>query len=263
MSSERVDSDGKTGATSTGSDVQRQARTAAQQREADAAKDPEVLAKQIEETREDLAVTLDAIADKVSPKRVASRTKESVTETVKDKVAQAKVVVNEKTAQAKQVASEKTAQAKQAVEDRRSSSVDPDASSVRVDPAATTTTTTASAPGVDTPLPPVSGVEVPPLPTGRTATTSGTTSARGSLTPASSTGATLPPVSGVEVPPLRPAPGGTSTSRTGGALTPASSSASSSGSSPLAGAAAQALAGAGAAVVGLLLLLRRRRSRRG
>ncbi len=70
MSSERVDSDEKTtgqsgpgkGAPSTGSDVQRQARTAAQQREADASKDPEVLAKQIEETREDLAETLDAIA---------------------------------------------------------------------------------------------------------------------------------------------------------------------------------------------------------
>ncbi|MCC5310572.1 DUF3618 domain-containing protein, partial [Staphylococcus aureus] len=34
---------------------------------------PEVLVREIEATREDLAVTLDAIADRVSPKRVAKR----------------------------------------------------------------------------------------------------------------------------------------------------------------------------------------------
>jgi len=181
VSSERVDSDQKTtaqsaqGAPSTGSDVQRQSRTAAQQREADASKDPEVLARQIEETREDLAETLDAIADRVSPKRVASRTKESVAETVKEKVAQAKEVVNDKTAQAKQVVNDKTAQAKQAVEDRRSSSVDPNASSVRLDQV--TTTTAANGTGT---LPPVSGVEVPPLKPATGTTRSGSSSSSGS-----------------------------------------------------------------------------------
>lgn len=39
------------------------------------APDPEQLAQDIERTREDLAETLDAIADKVSPKRVVDRTK--------------------------------------------------------------------------------------------------------------------------------------------------------------------------------------------
>ena len=42
--------------------------------------DPEVLAEEIEKTREELAETLDAIADKVSPKRVGARTKKKVGE---------------------------------------------------------------------------------------------------------------------------------------------------------------------------------------
>lgn len=40
--------------------------------------DPEVLADEIEKTREELAETLDAIADKVSPKRVGARTRKKV-----------------------------------------------------------------------------------------------------------------------------------------------------------------------------------------
>lgn len=141
MSSERVGSDEKapTGQTSTGDDVQRQARASAQQRDAASSQDPEVLARQIEDTREDLAETLDAIADRVSPKRVASRTRESLTETVKEKAAQAKELVNEK-----------TTAAKQAVEERRQSS-GPKASS------------NASSVRLDADLPPVSGVEVPGL----------------------------------------------------------------------------------------------------
>lgn len=64
----------------------RRARTAAEQREELAArsKDPEVLAAEIERTREELAETLDAIADKVSPKRVAGRTKKKVGDAVKE-----------------------------------------------------------------------------------------------------------------------------------------------------------------------------------
>jgi hypothetical protein len=43
--------------------------------------DPAVLAAEIERTRAELAETLDAIADKVSPKRVAKRTSQKVKET--------------------------------------------------------------------------------------------------------------------------------------------------------------------------------------
>ena len=46
--------------------------------------DPDELAAEIEKTREDLAETLDAIAEKVSPKRVAKRTTKKVTTAVKD-----------------------------------------------------------------------------------------------------------------------------------------------------------------------------------
>jgi hypothetical protein len=46
--------------------------------------DPEALAAEIERTREDLAETLDAIAEKVSPKRVAKRTTKKVTSAVKE-----------------------------------------------------------------------------------------------------------------------------------------------------------------------------------
>ena len=45
-------------------------------------KHPEVLAAEIERTREDLAQTLDAIADRVSPKRVADRTRKNIAEAV-------------------------------------------------------------------------------------------------------------------------------------------------------------------------------------
>ena len=60
-------------------------RTAAEQRAAaPTTKDPEVLAADIERTREELAQTLDAIADKVSPKRVARRTSRRLGESVKE-----------------------------------------------------------------------------------------------------------------------------------------------------------------------------------
>ena len=45
-------------------------------------KHPEVLVAEIERTREDLAQTLDAIVDRVSPKRVADRTRKKVAEAV-------------------------------------------------------------------------------------------------------------------------------------------------------------------------------------
>lgn len=46
--------------------------------------DPEALAGDIERTREELAETLDAIAEKVSPKKAAARTKKKVGDAVKD-----------------------------------------------------------------------------------------------------------------------------------------------------------------------------------
>lgn len=80
--------------------------------------DPDVLASQIERTREDLAETLDAIADKVSPKRVAHRTTESAKETVaektalvKGKAAEATATVKEKAAVASGTVKEKAVEA--------------------------------------------------------------------------------------------------------------------------------------------------------
>ena len=60
-------------------------RTAAEQRAAaPTSTDPGALAADIERTREELAETLDAIADKVSPKRVAKRTTKKVGDSVKE-----------------------------------------------------------------------------------------------------------------------------------------------------------------------------------
>ncbi len=63
--------------------------------------DPEVLAARIEQTRDDLARTLDEIADKVSPKRVTQRTKKQVADKAKETAATVKGVVSEKAADAK------------------------------------------------------------------------------------------------------------------------------------------------------------------
>ena len=63
--------------------------------------DPAALAAEIEKTREDLAGTLDAIADKVSPKRVAKRTSKKVAASVKEGASAAKESVVEGAAAAK------------------------------------------------------------------------------------------------------------------------------------------------------------------
>lgn len=59
---------------------------AAKAKAGDTAPDTEALAGEIERTREELAETLDAIAEKVSPKKVAARTKKKVGDAVKDGV---------------------------------------------------------------------------------------------------------------------------------------------------------------------------------
>jgi hypothetical protein len=63
--------------------------------------DPEQLAADIERTREELAETLDAIAEKVSPKRVAKRTTKKVTDAVKDTAHDAAEAVKDTAASAK------------------------------------------------------------------------------------------------------------------------------------------------------------------
>jgi hypothetical protein len=84
----------------------RRARTAAEQRAegASGSNDPEVLAEEIERTREDLAETLDAIADKVSPKRVTARTKQKVADSAKEKADAAKQHLDAGVASAKETA---------------------------------------------------------------------------------------------------------------------------------------------------------------
>ena len=61
------------------SQAERKARAAAAQN----AKNPDAIAAEIEQAREDLAVTVAAIADRVSPKKVVGRTKVRLTEAVK------------------------------------------------------------------------------------------------------------------------------------------------------------------------------------
>lgn len=94
----------------------RRGRTAAEQRHGAAAtsNDPEVLTAEIERTREELAETLDAIADKVSPKRVAGRTKKKVSDAVKDGAEGAAETVRAGTAAVKEAA----VGAKEAVEEK-------------------------------------------------------------------------------------------------------------------------------------------------
>lgn len=84
--------------------------------------DPEQLVQDIERTREDLAETLDAIADRVSPKRVVDRTKtqakadaQQAVATVKEASAHAAEVVKEKVATASASTKVKAAAAAESV----------------------------------------------------------------------------------------------------------------------------------------------------
>ena len=124
-----------------------------------ASPDPDALVAEIEATREDLAETIDAIADRVSPQRVKERSKDKLREVaghakevVSEKAATAKVVVSEKAATVKGSVSERAATAKGAVADARTSS--PQDGSVAV--------AGSEAPGT-TDLPPTTGVQVPQL----------------------------------------------------------------------------------------------------
>lgn len=88
----------------------KRSRTAAEKKAGrNGSPDPEVLAEEIEKTREELAETLDAIADKVSPKRVAGRTKKAA----KDGAADAVDSVKETAAGAAQAVKAGVAKAKE------------------------------------------------------------------------------------------------------------------------------------------------------
>ena len=210
--------------------------------------DLDVLVAQIEATRDDLAETMELIVDRVSPKRVAQRSREQLAERVStareaavekaaevrtvvtertasarevvlqktasarevalEKTASAREVALEKTAGARQVVAEKTAQARQAVADRTGSGDD------------VVLTGTGSGASIDG-LPPAHGVEVP------------------GLAPTRPVEPTAPLVTGRTPGQL---PGGSSTYRTAaGDPRP------------------EVLAGAAAALLGLYLVVRRRR----
>ncbi len=98
--------------------------TAAEQRASEHAgtTDPEVLARDIAQTREELAVTIDAIVDRVSPKKVVERGKQQAregvaeaTELVKGHATTAAGVVKEKAIVASGVVKEKVAEVKEKV----------------------------------------------------------------------------------------------------------------------------------------------------
>ena len=125
--------------------------------------DPDVLAADIEKTREELAETFDAIVDKVSPKRVAQRTSEKVAEVVKEGVATTREKVAEGTATAREIVAERTATAREkvaAVSDR-SGSHDVDATAVA--PVVPVVPVEPPLDAQPTALPPAGGVAVPHL----------------------------------------------------------------------------------------------------
>jgi MYXO-CTERM domain-containing protein len=98
--------------------------TAAEQRANEHAgtTDTEVLARDIAQTREELAVTIDAIVDRVSPKKVVERSKQQAregvqdaTEIVKGHATTAAGMVKEKALVASEVVKEKVAEVKEKV----------------------------------------------------------------------------------------------------------------------------------------------------
>lgn len=109
------------------------------------AKDPEAIAADIERTREELAETLDAIADKVSPKRVAKRTTKKVATAVKDTAHDAAASVKDTATSAKDKVTGTSKSGTDWAPDPGSSSV--------------------TAPNLVPDLPPASGVDTTKLPT--------------------------------------------------------------------------------------------------
>lgn len=92
-------------------------QTAAEQRAAshDGTTDTDQLVSDIEKTRGELAETLDAIVDKVDPKKVADRTKAQAREAAKDGVEDAKAAATTAAAAVKGAVKEKVAEVKEKV----------------------------------------------------------------------------------------------------------------------------------------------------
>lgn len=153
----------------------RKPRTAAQQRAERETTQPVVVASptseelvaEIEKTREDLASTLDEIAEKVSPKRVAKRTGKKVADQVKETAASAKDVVVETAATAKGVAADTVDAARKKVGRAADPVLAPVAPAASTSLAEALAEEPAEVPGLvpATDLPPAAAVEVPALST--------------------------------------------------------------------------------------------------
>jgi len=220
----------------------RRGRTAAEQRaEQEVAASPEALAKEIEQTRADLAVTLDAIADKVSPKRVAKRTTQQAAETMKEGAAAAKEALISGAASAKEVvvAGAETVKGKMtgatgetdADSASRTLADTADTADTATDTAADTATDTATGMATDTTTPVVRGG---PL-----------------VEPSAGLDAAMPPVTAVPVPELGAArSGAATTSALRRTPTPSRQPAPAGG-----GALGKEYIAAGAAILAMALLL--------
>jgi hypothetical protein len=243
--------------------------------------DTEVLARDIEQTREELAVTIDAIVDRVSPKNVLARTKQraseqvtEATEVVKEKAATAAEMVKEKATTATEAAKAKAATVKEQVKEKVSgpSDSDPDrspltpatsvaigaATPVAAGPAAPSGGGASSGvvpgPGAPSPLPPDTlSVDAGELPPPEPASTTG------SLADAAEADGPRVEPAGAEATagaPARPSSGSSSGATSGSGLPLSREEA-------LAPSLVPVYAGTGAAaVVALLLLLLGRRRRR-
>lgn len=213
----------------------RRGRTAAEQRaEQEVAASPEALAKEIEQTRADLAVTLDAIADKVSPKRVAKRTTQQAAETMKEGAAAAKEALISGAASAKEVvvAGAETVKGKMT---GATGATDTDSASRTLADTADTATDTATGMATDT----ATDTTTPVVP-------------RGPLVePSAGLDAAMPPVTAVPVPELGAArSGAATTSALRRTPTPSRQPAPAGG-----GALGKEYIAAGAAILAMALLL--------
>lgn len=176
----------------------RKPRTAAQQRAERETTQPVVVAAptseelvaEIEKTREDLASTLDEIAEKVSPKRVAKRTGKKVADQVKETAASAKDVVVETAATAKEAAADTVDAARKKVGRAADPVLAPVAPAAPTSLAEALAEEPAAVPGLVPPtdLPPAAAVEVPALSTAW----SGPTPVAGSLSGGAPAGRGLP-----------------------------------------------------------------------
>ena len=211
--------------------------TAAEQRAKEHAgtTDTEVLARDIAQTREELSVTIDAIVDRVSPKKVVERGKQQAregvqdaTEIVKGHATTAAGIVKEKALVASEVVQSKVAELK----DKASGTADATQSRSPLAPATSVSLSSAT---------PVTSPDAGPV-----------SSPGGSPLPASTVS-----VDAGELPPPEPAPGGSTAGRND---LPSHRPVGSGGAAP---AVPPVYAGAAAALLAaVLLLLRRRRARR-